>query len=105
MTIIPQVNTAEQLHKLFALPIVVVMKHSLTCPVSASAYEEVLTFVETYPAVPVYVIPVQTHRRAAKYLAKHTGVRHESPQVLVLNRRNGLCCGIAFRNHRSFPEK
>jgi bacillithiol system protein YtxJ len=86
MTLIRQVDSAEHLKELFALPHVVVLKHSLTCPASASAYEEVKKFVRSYPSVPVYVIPVQTHRGAATYLAKHTGVRHESPQVLVLNR-------------------
>jgi bacillithiol system protein YtxJ len=86
MNLIRQVGSAEHLDELFALPHVVVLKHSLTCPASACAYEEVKTFVKTYPTVPVYVIPVQTHRRAATYLAKHTGVRHESPQVFILNR-------------------
>ena len=86
MTLIRQVDSAEHLKELFALPHIVVLKHSLTCRASASAYEEVNSFANTYPAVPVYVIPVQTHRGAATYLAKHTGVRHESPQVLVLKR-------------------
>ena len=86
MKSIRQVDSAEHLQELFALSLVVFLKHSLTCPASASAYEEVKSFVKTYPAVPVYVIPVQTHRGAATYLAKHTGVRHESPQVLVFYR-------------------
>jgi bacillithiol system protein YtxJ len=86
MTLIRQVDSAEHLKELFALPHAVVLKHSLTCRASASAYEEVKSFAKTYPAVPVYIIPVQTHRGAATYLAKHTGVRHESPQVLVLKR-------------------
>jgi bacillithiol system protein YtxJ len=101
MISIREVDSAEHLKELFALPQVVVLKHSLTCPASASAYEEVKTFVKTCPTGPVYVIPVQTHRRAATYLAKHTGVRHESPQVLILSEGKVSAvashCGITAR--------
>ena len=86
MMSIRQVDSAKHLQELFALSLVIVLKHSVTCSASAYAYEEVMNFVKAYPTVPVYVIPVQTHRRAATYLAKYTGVRHESPQVMILKR-------------------
>ena len=78
------VDSTVHLQQLFNFPVVVVFKYSLTCPVSAYAYREVIYFVTTHPATPVYGIPVQTHRPVATYLEKYTGVRHESPQVFVL---------------------
>lgn len=74
----------QHLEELFALPQVVLLKHSLTCPISAYAYTEVAAFLNARPQIPAYVIPVQTQRKAAQVVEKRTGVRHESPQLLFL---------------------
>ncbi|WP_251636623.1 bacillithiol system redox-active protein YtxJ [Sporosarcina sp. NCCP-2716] len=58
-----------------------VMKHSSTCPISAAGYQEFL-FYET--ELPKYVAVVQTARDVSQKIAEDTGVRHESPQVLLL---------------------
>ena len=99
------VESTKHLREVFAFSVVVVLKHSLTCPASACAYAEVLSFLEMHPATPVYIIHVQTHRPVARYLEKHTGVRHESPQVFVLNKRESCRCGIASWGYGSLLEK
>lgn len=58
-----------------------VMKHSSTCPISAAGYQEFL-FYET--ELPKYLVVVQTARDVSKKIGEDTGVRHESPQVLLL---------------------
>lgn len=61
---------------------VVVFKHSLTCPISAAAYEQM-----TKLDGEVALIEVQRARELSTEIENRLGVAHESPQVLVL--RNG----------------
>jgi bacillithiol system protein YtxJ len=58
---------------------VVVFKHSTACPISAAAYREMEKFEGD-----VSLVVVQTARDVSRELASITGIRHESPQVLVL---------------------
>src|SRR4029453_3594044 len=61
---------------------VVVFKHSNSSPISAAAYREM-----KQPDSGVPLVEVQSARDVSRELADITGVRHESPQVIVL--RNG----------------
>ncbi|KIL46362.1 bacillithiol system redox-active protein YtxJ [Jeotgalibacillus campisalis] len=57
------------------------LKHSLTCPISASAYEEYKNFDENEQAA-TYYLAVQEAKDLSAHIANQYGVRHESPQVL-----------------------
>jgi bacillithiol system protein YtxJ len=61
---------------------VVLFKHSLTCPVSNAAYKEMSALDGD-----VSLIVVQNARDVSREVEAITGVRHESPQTIVL--RNG----------------
>ena len=62
---------------------VVLFKHSVTCPVSARAQQQ----MEAVAAqTPVYQLIVQQARPLSHQIAQTYGIRHESPQVLVLYR-------------------
>src|SRR5438128_10407908 len=61
---------------------VILFKHSTTCPISASAYRQ-MSQVEGV----VSLVVVQRARDISKEIESRTGVRHESPQTIVL--RNG----------------
>lgn len=61
---------------------VILFKHSSTCPISAAAYEE-MSRIE--PEVSLVV--VQRARDVSREVEARTGVRHESPQTIIL--RNG----------------
>ena len=61
---------------------VILFKHSTTCPISANAHRE-MTKVQN----PVGLIVVQHSRDISREVEQRTGVRHESPQALIL--RNG----------------
>jgi bacillithiol system protein YtxJ len=80
-----EVNSIEKLDKLFEesneKP-VVLFKHSVTCPISAGVYYEVAE-VEA----DVNLVIVQNARDISNEIASKTGIRHESPQAIVL--KNG----------------
>ena len=61
---------------------VVIFKHSLTCPISAAAYEQMAEVNGE-----VALIEVQRARELSTEIENRLGVAHESPQVIVL--RNG----------------
>ncbi len=67
---------------------VFVFKHSLTCPISSSAFGRFRTFVEGHAGegeeVAFTLIEIQNARDVSHHVAETTGVRHESPQALLL---------------------
>ncbi len=65
---------------------VVFYKHSLTCGTSAFALDEVRAFLasETAARVAVRGVAVQTARAVSNELARRLGVRHETPQILIV---------------------
>ena len=60
---------------------VVIFKHSLTCPISSAAYEQMSRFDGE-----VALIEVQVARELSNEIEDKLGVPHESPQVIVLNK-------------------
>lgn len=64
-----------------------VFKHSLTCGTSSFAWAEFRRFAEEQPAEDgaVYaLIEVQKARAVSNAFAERTGVRHQSPQAVLL---------------------
>ena len=61
---------------------VILFKHSSTCPISSAAYKQ-MSQVEA----DVSLIVVQSARNVSDEIAARTGIRHESPQVIVI--KNG----------------
>ncbi len=59
-------------------------KHSLTCGVSSRALKEFRRFAASCPGESFAMVAVQTARQVSDELARLTGVRHESPQALLL---------------------
>jgi len=57
---------------------VIVFKHSNACSISARAYREMEQLDD------VNILEVQSARDVSRELANLTGVRHETPQVIVL---------------------
>ena len=61
---------------------VILFKHSLTCPISARAYREMTNYEGE-----VALVVVQQAREVSRAVEQVTGIRHESPQAIIL--RNG----------------
>jgi bacillithiol system protein YtxJ len=80
-----KLDTTDRLEELFEQSNekpVILFKHSTTCPISAGVYEEVSRVDGD-----VNLIVMQSARDISNAVAAKTGVRHESPQAIVL--RNG----------------
>jgi bacillithiol system protein YtxJ len=61
--------------------LVVIFKHSLTCPISASAYDQMAQFDGE-----VALIEVQRAPELSREIENSLGVEHESPQVIILRK-------------------
>ncbi|MEX2456457.1 MAG: bacillithiol system redox-active protein YtxJ [Balneolaceae bacterium] len=65
----------------------IIYKHSFTCGVSVMAKPVVEEFLEEYKdKADFHFINVKQNRPVSNYIAKVTGVRHESPQILIINK-------------------
>ena len=58
---------------------VILFKHSLTCGISSGVYREV-----SQVRADVNIVVIQTRREISNAIATLTGVRHQSPQAIVL---------------------
>ncbi len=77
-----KVNTTEELDGLFdksSEQPVFLFKHSLTCPISAGVFE-IVSGIHT----DVHLVVVQHAPEVSKEVAAKTGVRHESPQAIII---------------------
>jgi bacillithiol system protein YtxJ len=81
---LPEVDSIEECKSLLQKHLVILFKHSPTCPVSWMAHREVMRLRTEQPDLPLYLISVRRRRDVARFVEEHTGVCHESPQVLVL---------------------
>ncbi|WP_312095651.1 bacillithiol system redox-active protein YtxJ [Niallia sp.] len=58
-------------------------KHSLTCPISANAFDEYKEYAEGNTEIDTYYLAVQDARALSNYIAEKYQVKHESPQALL----------------------
>lgn len=64
---------------------VVIYKHSPICEISADALDEMNRFLAEAPAgLDVRIVDVLSARPASQLIEARTGIRHESPQILVI---------------------
>jgi len=64
---------------------VVIFKHSTQCSRSAAAYEEYETFIADHPGTPCGTVLVIEDRELSDELEDRFGIRHESPQAIVVS--------------------
>lgn len=70
---------------------VLIFKHSTACPISAAAYQEMKQLGGEVP-----IVVVQQDRDVSREVEERTGVRHESPQALVLRRGKAVWSATHF---------
>jgi bacillithiol system protein YtxJ len=65
---------------------VLLFKHSRSCGISCEALDELRAHVETTtPSSTAYkLITVQSHRHVSDHAAERLGVRHETPQAILI---------------------
>ncbi len=89
MQVLTSLETLEAALASAASDPVLFFKHSETCGMSLQAHHEMRELVADQQfAVPVYLVSVQTSRALSNQMAARFGVRHASPQVMLV--RDGV---------------
>lgn len=78
------VHSERDAESLFRSPGALFFNHSSRCGVSFHALDEVERFLETNPGAEVHLVDVLAHRAVSDALARWSGVRHQSPQALLV---------------------
>jgi bacillithiol system protein YtxJ len=77
---------------------VLLFKHSRTCGISCEALEELHAHIDAAAGGAAYkLITVQSHRRVSDEVAVRFGIRHESPQAILLRDGQPVWTGSHFR--------
>ena len=63
---------------------VLIFKHSTQCSISSAAYDEFLEFAKHAEDITCGVVLVIENRALSAEVAKRLGIRHESPQAIVV---------------------
>jgi bacillithiol system protein YtxJ len=79
-----QDHDLEQLLERSKTDPVLIFKHSTQCSISGQAYEEFTDFAEGVHDLLCGVVLVIENRKLSNAIAERFGVRHESPQVLLI---------------------
>ena len=62
-----------------------IFKHSLTCPLSATAYHQLLSYLEAANgSTDHWLVRVQRNGAVSRLIEQRLGVRHESPQAILV---------------------
>lgn len=82
---------------------VLLFKHSYTCGISAEALDELKTHIvdrvdrDDPSAVSYAMVTVQTHRDLSNVIAERLGVRHETPQAILVREGRAVWSASHFR--------
>src|SRR3954468_10005108 len=77
---------------------VLLFKHSYTCGVSAEALDELISHLnDTDTDVRYAMVTVQTHREVSNAVSARLGVRHETPQALLVRSGRVVWSASHFR--------
>lgn len=75
-----------------------ILKFSMTCVSSISALKE---FKALNTALPKYLVLVQIERDVSNAIARDLGVKHESPQLLILKEGKAIWQATHYKVKRS----
>lgn len=63
---------------------ILIFKHSTRCPISSYAFGELKSWINSNPEEEVFYVDVIQYRSVSNLIALKTGIRHESPQALLI---------------------
>ena len=81
---IKPITDQPALDRAFRAPLAVLYKHSPICAVSSWTRREVQKFANEHPSAEVYQIDVVGNRDISLQIEERMGIRHQSPQALVI---------------------
>ncbi|MCE5252448.1 bacillithiol system redox-active protein YtxJ [bacterium] len=83
-----QLTKIDDLDDIFRRPQVIIFKNSPFCPISRAARHEFERFAQTCDIkADLYMVDVISSRDISNKIAEKTGIKHESPQAILL--KNG----------------
>ena len=99
---IPPLRDAAHLDELLALSDqgpVLLFKHSESCGTSFEALDELVTHMaeRTRSAAHYAMLTVQDHRELSQAVATRLGVRHETPQAILVSEGRAVWSASHFR--------
>ncbi|GAB7388899.1 bacillithiol system redox-active protein YtxJ [Bacillaceae bacterium] len=85
MSEVRELTTLEQLDEfLDGGETKLLFKHSITCPISAEAYDHFLAFAREHGEYEYGLVKVQEARPVSNAIAERLAIKHESPQIFLL---------------------
>ena len=73
-------------------------KHSYSCGISAEALDELVEHLNAPPTAGRYaIVTVQTHRDISNAVAARLGIRHETPQAILVRGGKAIWSASHFR--------
>ena len=90
LTALQRIEDLDQLLAASGTRPLLLFKHSYSCGISAEALDELVGHLDSTGAAhgadsPLYaMVTVQTHREVSNAVASKLGVRHETPQALIV---------------------
>ena len=106
LTTLSAVAQLEQLLAASSDKPVLLFKHSYSCGVSAEALDELIAHLEQAAADVTYaMVTVQTHRDVSNAVAKQLGIRHETPQALLIRDGRVVWSASHFRVNAASLDK
>ncbi|WP_110927250.1 bacillithiol system redox-active protein YtxJ [Bacillus massiliglaciei] len=81
-----QIETEEQFNEYLEKDRFLLIKHSLTCPVSGEAFDQYQKYIEEHSEVPTAYLAVQHARPLSNYIAETFNIKHESPQAILFEK-------------------
>jgi|SoiMetStandDraft_5_1073268.scaffolds.fasta_scaffold241431_2 bacillithiol system protein YtxJ len=79
-----RIRTQAELDAALASERFLLFKHSTRCPISAAAFGEYQSWSRAHPAEATGWVDVVADRELSLSVARRTGVKHESPQAIVV---------------------
>ena len=77
---------------------VLLFKHSRSCGISCEALDELHAHLENGDSTVAYkMIVVQSHRRISDTVSQRLGIRHETPQAILLKDGEAVWAASHFR--------
>lgn len=85
-----KISTVQKFQEYLNHPVFLLFKHSITCPISAAAFEEYSKFSNSHPDVTTAYLAVQEARDLSQYVKDFSHVRHESPQAIIFKNKEAV---------------
>ena len=76
---------------------VLLFKHSRTCGISCEALDELHTHLTVPVNVSYKLITVQSHRPVSDAASSRLGIRHETPQAILIKDGAAVWCASHFK--------